>query len=103
MGKFLVGKEADISPGGMQKCTVNGLDILIVNADGRYYATDDTCTHAGASLSEGTLKDGCVAVCGWHKAEFDCTTGKLLKFPVTIRDLGSYKVTTESGNLFVET
>lgn len=102
MGRFLVGAEVDIPPGGMRKYTVNGLDILIINVGGRHYAVDDTCTHAGASLSEGTLKDGCSIVCGWHKAEFDCATGRLLKFPATIRDLGSYKITAESGNLFVD-
>ncbi len=104
MGRHLIGASSDIAPNSMRKATVNGLDILIVNANGTYYATDDTCTHAGASLSEGVLKtdDGCSVVCGWHKAEFDCTTGKLSKFPAPIRDLGSYRVVLESGSLFVE-
>ena len=42
------------------------------------YATDDSCTHSGASLSEGKL-DGCVVTCGWHAAQFDCEKGKLSK------------------------
>ena len=97
--------ESDIPPGGMQKFTANGVEILLVNSGGRYYATDDTCTHSGASLSEGAIDcsdDKCTITCGWHKAEFDCKTGKLAKFPAPIRDLGSYKVTSESGSLFVE-
>lgn len=103
MGKHLICGESEITQESMQKFTINGLDILVLNTNGTYYATDDTCTHAGASLSEGTLKDDkCTVICGWHKAEFDCTTGKLAKFPAPIRDLGSYKVTVESGNVFVE-
>ncbi len=56
-----------------------------------YYAVNDTCTHAGASLSEGSL-DGTIITCGWHGAKFDCKTGKLSSFPAKIKDLNSYKV-----------
>ena len=102
MGRHMICPESEVPPGSMKKATINGLDVLVANIGGTYYATDDTCTHAGASLSEGSL-DGCTITCGWHKAEFDCNTGKLSKFPVQIRDLGSYKVTSESGSIFVET
>ena len=66
-----------------------------------YCATDDSCTHSGSSLSEGKLK-GRTITCGWHAAEFDCKTGKLMKFPAKIRDLTSYNIVVESGNVFVE-
>ena len=59
---------------------------VVANIDGEYCATDDTCTHSGSSLSEGKL-DGCTITCGWHGAQFDCKTGKLVKFPAKIRDL----------------
>ena len=71
------------------------------NIDGEYCATDDSCTHSGSSLSEGKL-DGCTITCGWHGAEFDCKTGKLVKFPAKIRDLTSYNIVEESDNVFVE-
>ncbi len=104
MGRHLICNESEIAQGKMKKFTINGLDILVVNAGDTYYAVDDTCTHAGASLSEGTLKDdNCTITCGWHKAEFDCKTGNLAKFPAPIRNLGSYKTSVESGNVFVET
>ena len=101
MGKVLACKTADVPPGGITKVTIDGRDIMIVNYDGSYIALDDTCTHAGASLSEGKL-EGSHVVCDWHGAEFDCSTGKLAKFPVTIRDLQKYSVTVESESLFVE-
>lgn len=102
MGKTIVGKTTDIPNGQMLKATINGKDILIYNIAQTFFATDDTCTHAGASLSEGTLESGKIT-CGWHKAEFDCKTGTLQKFPAKIRDLQAYKVTVESDNIFVET
>jgi nitrite reductase/ring-hydroxylating ferredoxin subunit len=101
MGKIIVGKVSDITPETMQKISIDGKDILVANIDGHYYAMDDTCTHSGASLSEGKLQDS-IAVCGWHGAQFDCKTGKLDKFPAKINDLKSYNVIVESDNVFVE-
>ena len=101
MGKIIACKTSDIPPGKMIKVSIDGRDILVANIDGKYCATDDSCTHSGASLSEGKL-DGCIITCGWHGAEFDCETGKLVKFPAKIRDLTSYNVAVESDNVFVE-
>ncbi len=101
MGKIIAGKISDITPGKMIKVSINGKDVLVANIDGKYCATDDTCTHSGSSLSEGKL-DGCTITCGWHGAQFDCKTGKLAKFPAKIRDLTSYNVVVESNNVFVE-
>ena len=101
MGKIIIGKIDDISPGKIIKSSIDGRDILVVNIDGEYFATDDSCTHSGASLSEGKL-DGCTITCGWHGAQFDCKTGKLVKFPAKIRDLTSYSVVLESDNVYVE-
>jgi nitrite reductase/ring-hydroxylating ferredoxin subunit len=101
MGKIIVGKKIDIPPGKMQKVSVDGHDILVANIDGMFYACDDTCTHAGASLAEGTL-EGNVITCGWHGAKFNCTSGKLEKFPAKIKDLKSYRTIVEADNVFVE-
>ncbi len=101
MGKIIIGKVEEFPPGRMQKITADGKDVLVANIDGNYFAMDDTCTHAGASLAEGSLK-GSTVVCGWHGAEFDCKTGKMSSFPVKIKDLRSYKVVIESGNIFLE-
>lgn len=101
MAKIIAGKTSDIPPGKMIKVAIDGREILVANIDGSYYATDDSCTHSGASLSEGKL-DGCTITCGWHAAQFDCKTGKLVKFPAKIRDLTSYNVVLESDSVFVE-
>ncbi len=97
----MVGKASDIPSGKMQKFTVDGKEILVVNVEGTYYAINDTCTHAGASLSEGNL-DNSVITCSWHGAKFDCKTGRLSAFPAKIKDVDSYKIVIESENIFVE-
>jgi len=35
---------------------------------------DDSCPHAGASLSAGYVEDGCI-ICPWHHWAFDVNTG----------------------------
>jgi len=101
MGKILVGKTSDIPSGKMVMVSADGKDILVTNVDGNYYAMDDTCTHAGASLSEGSL-DGSTVTCPWHGSTWDCKTGKLIAFGAQLKDLSSYKVTVESDEIFVE-
>ena len=55
--------ESELPPGSVKKISAGGRDILVLNTGSGYCAVDDTCTHAGASLSEGRLEEGRV-VCG---------------------------------------
>jgi len=102
MGKILAGKTSDIPPGKMLLVESEGKTILVANENGNYFAMEDTCTHQGASLSEGTL-DGSTVTCPWHGSTWDCKTGKLIAFASQLKDLASYKVTVESDSVFVET
>ena len=101
MSKVIVGKVSDIPPGEMKKISADGKEILVVNNNGDFYAMDDTCTHSGASLSEGQLQDS-IVTCGWHGAQFDCQSGKLAKFTAKINDLKSYNVILEADEVFIE-
>ena len=102
MEKIFVCKTTQISVGQMKKISVDGKDIVIVNIGGNYFAINDTCTHAGASLSEGEIEDSTI-ICDWHGAQFDCKNGKLIKFPAKINDLEVYNVVVEEDNILVET
>ncbi len=64
----------------MKGVEIQGINILIANVDGAFYAMDDRCGHMNALLSMGALKDKTV-VCPFHFAEFDVTTGKKTKEP----------------------
>jgi len=102
MGKILAGKTSDIPPGKMLKVESGGKAILVANVDGNYIAMDDTCTHQGASLAEGTI-EGSTLTCPWHGSTWDCKTGKLIDFASQLKDLRSYTVIVESDSVFVQT
>ena len=102
MEKIFVCKTTQISVGQMKKISVDGKDIVVANIGGNYFAINDTCTHAGASLAEGKIEDSTIT-CDWHGAQFDCKNGKLIKFPAKINDLEVYNVVVEEDNILVET
>tara|TARA_B100001179_G_scaffold42619_1_gene28097 strand:- start:1069 stop:1377 length:309 start_codon:yes stop_codon:yes gene_type:complete len=102
MGRIIVAKTNEIKPNQIKQVSIDGKDIVVMNIDGNYFAINDTCTHAGGSLSEGKV-EGSIITCDWHGAQFDCKSGKLVKFPAKINDLESYSVVIESDTIFVET
>jgi 3-phenylpropionate/trans-cinnamate dioxygenase ferredoxin component len=70
----------DVPPGKMKCVTAAGRRILLANIDGRFYATDDRCTHEDASLSAGFLKGEWVK-CPLHGSRFNVCTGEVLDEP----------------------
>ena len=98
---------SDIPIGKMKKVQVDGIDVLIANVNGKFYAVSSECTHFGGDLSEGVL-EGNVVVCPNHKARFDVTTGKVVSPPKealsrpNIEDLSMYLVKVENQNIMVD-
>jgi len=78
-----------------------GTRIALYNVNGAFYATDDTCTHESASLSEEGLLDGSSIVCGWHFCAFDLASGEALASPCS-EPIRTYPVTVVDGMLHVE-
>ena len=90
-----------IKPGELAAFDVEGVRIAVANADGRYFAIDDTCTHEQCSLAaEGTL-EGTVATCGCHGAQFDVTTGAVLAPPAP-EPVKAYPLRVDNGSLVIE-
>ena len=75
-----VAKVSEIPPGNAKQVEVDGEPVALFNVDGQFFAIHDTCTHAQASLSEGSVEGG-VVTCPWHGAQFDLKTGKNLTMP----------------------
>lgn len=87
MSKFVKTiKTSEIAPGGMKMVELEGLEIVICNVCGEFYAIQGRCGHMNAPLDKGTL-DGKILTCAMHCAQFDLTTGEVLSGPVPI-DLG---------------
>jgi nitrite reductase/ring-hydroxylating ferredoxin subunit len=77
--------------------------IAVYRLEDGFYATDDTCSHAQASLSAGDvdLKE-CTVECPYHGSLFDVRTGRALSLPAN-RPVKAYPVTIENDEVFVET
>ena len=88
--------------GGLLQVSAGARTLVLANHDGRLYALDDRCPHAGASLSAGNIDEG-LLVCGWHGRAFDLTTGVcdgyqgLRAYPVEVRSDGIYVSVTEQA------
>jgi nitrite reductase/ring-hydroxylating ferredoxin subunit len=91
---------SDVPPGTARKVIIADLAIAVFNLDGDFFATDDTCTHGFASLSEGYIEDG-VIECPWHGGSFDIRTGAPREHPCTM-PLRVYAVTVHDTELWVD-
>ena len=74
--------------------------VCLYNLGGTIYATQDTCTHAQASLADGFV-DGENIECPLHQALFHIPTGKVRGAPATV-DLRIHKVKVENGAVFLQ-
>ena len=97
--KFIVGAISDFQSGACARIELpDGDEIAVYNVDGEFYATDNSCPHRGAPLSEGVLC-GHVIECGLHGWQFDVRTGECL----TVRDtIKTYGLRIEDGLLICE-
>lgn len=82
----------------MKAVEIEGHEIVICNADGKFYAIKRRCGHMNAPLDLGTL-DGTILTCAMHCAQFDITTGEALSGPVPV-DLSKEKVSSRVGKYF---
>ncbi|WP_116040746.1 bifunctional 3-phenylpropionate/cinnamic acid dioxygenase ferredoxin subunit [Amycolatopsis palatopharyngis] len=73
--------------------------VAVFNADGDFYAVDDTCTHQDAALSDGFL-EGCFVECPLHAALFDLRTGMPTCLPAK-RAVRTHPVFVEDGMIYV--
>ena len=74
---------SDLGEGSMRAVRISGIEpIALYCVNGAVHATQDTCTHAQASLTEGEL-DGEQVWCPVHAATFCVRTGRALRFPAT--------------------
>lgn len=91
--------ENEIDEGEIKNFNVNGARIILARYGGKVYALEDICSHDGAELSDGDLVDGQIQ-CARHGARFDLKTGEVTQMPAVV-GIGSYKVETNDGDIYV--
>lgn len=84
----------EIEPGTGKEVNAEGIEIVVLRSDeGDFHAMAKECPHAGFSMVDGIIEDGCVE-CAAHGAQFDLETGEpqspaydpLKIYPVQIAD-----------------
>ncbi len=60
---------------------IGGFQLAVFLDQGKPYAMDNRCPHAGGSISGGFVRDG-YAVCPWHHWAFRLDTGALSDKPL---------------------
>ncbi len=92
-----VGRIEDVPPGHAARVEIDETPVAIFNCNGQFYALDDTCSHAEASLSDGDLDvSRCAVECPLHGSSFDLASGDPLSLPA-VQPVRSHAVDTADG------
>ena len=97
---FKIAEVNEIPTDAMRLFKAEGHEILVMNADGQFYAFENRCPHMGYPLYFGSL-DGQVLTCGFHCAKFDIKTGKSLG-AVTEKSLRMFDVKIQDVDVLVK-
>ncbi|RRR73803.1 MAG: non-heme iron oxygenase ferredoxin subunit [Candidatus Viridilinea halotolerans] len=102
MPTIRLGPCADVPEGSGRTFVAGGRHIAVFCAEGNFYAIDDKCSHADASLGAGEFDPDtlCVA-CPRHGASFDVRSGAVRSLPA-FKPVASYRVVVDEAILFVE-
>jgi len=73
--------------------------ILLTRRGGRLFAMADTCSHFGASLSDGSLVGNSI-VCPYHSSRFGLEDGRILDGPA-VHPQPCLEVRTRNGHIEV--
>lgn len=90
-------EDSAIPAAGLHRADLDGVPLLLTRDGGRIVALADRCTHRGAPLHEGELRDGCV-VCPWHGSRF-ALDGSVVSGPAS-RPQPAYEVRVSDGQVF---
>lgn len=89
----------DVPDPGKTLVDVEGEMIALFHVGGRWFATDDVCTHDGGPLADGELRDHTIA-CPRHGAKFDIRTGAALTMPA-VRPTRAHETKVDQGGVWI--
>ena len=91
---------ADLGEGETACVRVQGLEVLVSQVHGQFYAVHAQCSHAAQSLAHAKVR-GTQVSCPLHGAKFDIRTGECLAAPAQI-PLTRFPVFIEAGKVCIE-
>ena len=90
----------EVPEGSALKIEHDNLVLAVFNLGGRFYVTDDACTHGPGSLSEGEI-DGEIIECNFHNGAFHIPSGRV-EAPPCMVPLRTYPAQVVDGKVFIE-
>ena len=90
----------ELTEGQAKAVDVDGYRLAVFLDKGQPFVLDDTCPHAGASMSAGWVEGGC-AVCPRHAWRFELLTGILAGGGAVLRRYTS-RLLDHRGTTFVQ-
>jgi 3-phenylpropionate/trans-cinnamate dioxygenase ferredoxin subunit len=98
--RVLAGTVFELPDGGQKVVEMEREDVLVVHAQGHFYAVSNICTHAEYELCGGPV-EGHRIKCTGHGSWFDLETGAALNLPA-VRPVKTYRTVVEDGKVYVE-
>jgi nitrite reductase (NADH) small subunit len=96
----MVCQVGELKPGVGYPALVHGRQLaLFLHGDGRIFAVDAQCPHAGGPLDEGPMHN-CEVTCPLHDYKFDLITGQCSTDPSLA--ISTYPVFVEDNQVWVE-
>jgi nitrite reductase/ring-hydroxylating ferredoxin subunit/(2Fe-2S) ferredoxin len=89
----------EIPANGMKQFTIDGTDVLLVDAGDAVFAYQAMCPHEAVALETG-VHDGCVLTCLEHMWQFDVRSGAPMGD--ALAGLTGYPVKREGDEIYVE-
>jgi 3-phenylpropionate/trans-cinnamate dioxygenase ferredoxin subunit len=94
-----VAKLDELPPGTRRRVDVDGVEVLVFNLDGAFYAIEDVCTHDYAPLDDAKL-EGDEIICPRHGARFCIKTGAVTA-PPAYEPVPTFPVRVHEGRVQV--
>jgi chlorite dismutase/nitrite reductase/ring-hydroxylating ferredoxin subunit len=92
---------ADVPPGTGRRVYAGGDAVALFNVNGTVHAIANRCSHARASLSEGTVDAArCAVTCPWHEGIFSLETGQVLGGPPAL-PVATFRVKLEGDTILI--
>lgn len=100
MGWQRAAADSDLVYGRPLLVILNDEEIALYRVNDEIFATEDLCSHAEASLSEGEQRDYIIE-CPRHGGTFDIRTGKAKHFPA-FSPIRTFPVKIEDGSIWID-
>jgi phenylpropionate dioxygenase-like ring-hydroxylating dioxygenase large terminal subunit len=91
------------------KITIRDVDYVVwKDKNNKYYCLRNACSHQGASLANGEIKNNCIS-CPYHGYIFDGENGKLNSIPFyetkenDLYNMNAYKIIEKNGIVYLNT